>query len=166
MLASRVLPPIPPLPLTPVATFFSVPRRYVKSNMQVGDNSPQSPMDDAKPSRNLRKSSRVNEGRSAPTANPAERIQKEEPPSPAVASPRTTRKRLSSLVEVAEPEESGSPVEERPPPSATSAETPDFSGHVCLCQPEPKIPRPRNGKSDGSLFLNTTSFPIGPYDLK
>jgi hypothetical protein len=159
MLASRVLPTIPPLPLTPVATFFSVPRRYVKSNMQVGDNSPQSPMDDAKPSRNLRNSSRINEGRSAPT------IQKEEPPSPAVASPRTTRKRLSSLVEVAEPEESGSPVEERPLPSATSAGSPDFSGHVCLCQPEPKIPRPRNGESDGSLFLNT-SFPIGPYDLK
>ena len=133
--------------------------------MQVGDNSPQSPIDDAKSSQSLRKSSRINEGRSAPTSNPAERIQKEEPPSPAVASPRNTRKRLSSLVEVAEREDSGSPVEERPPPSATSAGSPEFSGHVCLCQPEPKIPRPRNGESDGSLFLNM-SFPIGPYDLE
>jgi hypothetical protein len=124
--------------------------------MQVGDNSSQSPTDDAKPSRSLRKSSRINEGRPAPTLNLAERIQKEEPPSPAVSSPRNTRKRLSSLVEVGEQEESGSPVEERPPPSATSAGSPDYSGHVCLCQPEPKIPRPRNGESDASLLLNTS----------
>jgi hypothetical protein len=159
MLASRVLPPIVlpfPLPPIPVATFFIVPRRNVKSNMQVGDNSPQSSVDEAKPSRNLRKSSRINESRSAPISNPAERVQKEEPLSPAVVSPKTAKKRLPSFVEVAEAEESGSPLEERPPPSATSAGSPDFSGHVCLCQPEPKIPRPRNGESDSSLFLNTS----------
>ncbi|KAF1835982.1 hypothetical protein BDW02DRAFT_578284 [Decorospora gaudefroyi] len=149
MLASRVLPPIvrtsPPLPPpTPVAVFFNVPRRYVKSSMHVGDKSPESPLDDAKPARSLRKSSRINESRAAPTSNPAERVQKEEPPSTAVTSPRTTRKRLSSLVEIPEREDFGSPTEERAPPSATSAGSPDFSGHVCLCQPEPKIPRPRN----------------------
>lgn len=61
-----------------------------------------------------------------------------------MASPRTTKKRLASVVEVAEREDSGSPSEERLPTSATPTGSPDFSGHVCLCQPEPKIPRPRN----------------------
>jgi hypothetical protein len=148
MLASRVLPPItrtsPPLPPTPVATFFNVPRRYVKSNMQVGDSSPQSPMKDAKP-RSLRKSSRIYETRLPPTSSPAECTKKDESLSPALTSPRT-KKRVASLMEVADREDSGSPIDDRPPPSATSMESPDFSGHVCLCLPEPKIPRPRNGE--------------------
>jgi hypothetical protein len=108
-------------------------------------------MDDAKPSRNLRKSNRISETRSAPTSNPtAERTKKDEQPeSPASSLPRGTRKIIASLIEVTGGEDSGSPTEDKPPPSATSAtarESPDFSGHICLCQPEPKIPRPRNGK--------------------
>ncbi|CAO2651064.1 Nn.00g093610.m01.CDS01 [Neocucurbitaria sp. VM-36] len=149
MLASRVLPPIvrpsPPLPPTPVATFFNVPRRYVKSNMQVGDNSPSTPMDDAKPSRSLRKSGRIQDSRSAPISSPVERTKRDELPSPALTSPRTTRKRLASVVEVVDGEdvvENDSPIDA--PPSATSTGSLEFSGHVCLCQPEPKIPRPRN----------------------
>ncbi|KAL1792369.1 hypothetical protein ACET3X_008876 [Alternaria dauci] len=118
--------------------------------MQVGDDSPVSPVDSAKPSRSLRKSSRIHETRSAPTFNPAtaERSKKEEQPvSPASSSPKATRKRPASLVAVHEKEDCDSPVDDKPPPSATSATamgSPDFSGHVCLCQPEPKIPRPRN----------------------
>ena len=169
ILASRMLPPIvrtsPPSLQTPVATFFHVPRRYVKSNMQVGDDSRESPMDDAKPSRNLRKSSRIHETRSAPTSNPtAERTKKDEQPmSPTSSSPRATRKRLASLIEVAQREDSSSPTEDKPPPSATSttAGSPDFSGHVCICQPEPKIPRPRNGKSVlYSLCSEYIFFPV------
>ena len=138
-------------PQVPVVTFFNVPRRYVKTSMQGGNKIPASPMDDSKSkaSRNLRKSSRIHETRSAPTSSCAvERTKKEESTLPASTSPRATRKRLASLIEVPGREESGSPVEEVPPPSATSttAASPDYAGHVCLCQPEPKIPRPRNGK--------------------
>lgn len=158
MLASRVLPPIvrsaTPLPPTPVATFFNVPRRYVKSNMQVGDNYPPSTMDDTKPSRNLRKSSRIHDSQVASTSNPAERSKQEDPPSPALTSPRTTRKRLASVVEVVDedtPPDNSSPIDV--PTSATSTGSPDFTAHVCLCQPEPKIPRPRNGESYIPLSL-------------
>ncbi|CAA9960255.1 NHP6B Chromatin-associated protein containing the HMG domain protein [Pyrenophora teres f. maculata] len=137
----------PRSPPPPVATFFHVPRRYVKTSMQGGDRSPAFPMDDSKPSRNLRKSSRIHETRSAPTSGSAtERTKKEEQTSLASMSPRATRKRLASFIEVPEREKSISPTEDLPPPSATSitATSPDFAGHVCLCQPEPKIPRPRN----------------------
>jgi len=171
MLASRVLPPIvwtltPSSPHSPpVATFFHVPRRYVKTNMQIGDTSPVSPVDDSKPSRNLRKSSRINETRPASTSSPtAERTKRDEPPaSPALSSPRTTRKRPSPLIEIDGADDLISPSDDKPPPSASSATAggePDFSGHVCLCQPEPKIPRPRNGKSILSSFvLDVRHFP-------
>lgn len=163
MLASRELPPIfrpPPLPPpTPVATFFNVPRRYVKSSMQVGDGSSASPADDTRPSRSLRKSSRINDSRSAPTTSPIERTKRDELPTlPAVTSPRSTKKRLASLEEVAngdETDEAPSPTDDKPPPSATSAGSPDFSNHVCLCLPEPKIPRPRNGKCNNFSLLQS-----------
>ncbi|KAF2848836.1 hypothetical protein T440DRAFT_400371 [Plenodomus tracheiphilus IPT5] len=153
MLASRVLPPIirstPPYPPpAPVATFFNVPRRYVKSNMQVGDSASASPSDDAKPSRSVRKSSRIHDSRSAPTSSPIERTKREElSASPAGTSQRSTKKRLASLegeVNGDEIDEASSPVDDKPPPSATSTGSGDFSNHVCLCLPEPKIPRPRN----------------------
>ncbi|KAF1852140.1 uncharacterized protein K460DRAFT_271563 [Cucurbitaria berberidis CBS 394.84] len=113
--------------------------------MQVGDDSPTTPMDDARPSRNLRKSGRTQDARSTSVSSPAERTKREELPSPALTSPRITRKRLASVVEVVDGEDSvenDSPIDA--PPSATSTGSLDFAGHVCLCQPEPKIPRPRN----------------------
>lgn len=173
MLASRVLPPIvrspPPLPQAPVATFFNVPRRYVKSNMQVGDNSTQSSLDDAKPSRGLRKSSRIHESRSTPTSSPIERTKREElPPSPALTSPRSSKKRLASMEGLVNDDGSSENAcldEDKPPPSATSTGSSDFSSHVCLCLPEPKIPRPRNGEY---IFLccQTPCYPIGWCDLE
>jgi hypothetical protein len=158
MLASRVLPPIirtsPPSPLLPVATFLNVPRRYIRSTMQTEQISPPSLMDDTKPSRNLRKSNRIQETRSASISDATtEQNHEEEPMSASASSPRIAKKRLTSLVEASESEESGSPTDEKPPPSAASTTTgsPDFVGHVCLCQPEPKIPRPRNGEFEISL---------------
>lgn len=41
-------------------------------------------------------------------------------------------------------DEISSPVDDKPPQSATSTASSDHTGHVCLCLPEPKIPRPRN----------------------
>jgi hypothetical protein len=170
MLASRVLPPIvrtltPSTTQTPpVAIFFHVPRRYVKTTMQNGDTSPVSPVDELKPPRSLRKSSRIIETRAAPTSAPtAERAKTEEQPaSPALSSPRATRKRIASLIEIDGVDDLASPTDDKPPPSATSATaggSPDFSGHVCLCQPEPKIPRPRNGKSLFPFVMRVRHFP-------
>jgi hypothetical protein len=154
MLASRVLPPIvrpsPPPPPSPVATFFHVPRRYVRSNMQLSDTPQSSSIDYVKRSRNLRKSNRIHDARLTPTSSPSQRAKEEEFPSPVLASPQLTRKRLGPLEETVNGEdqgESSSPTDTRSPPSATSTGSGELPQHVCLCQPEPKIPRPRNGES-------------------
>lgn len=131
--------------------------------MQVGDTSPVSPMDESKPSRNLRKSSRINETLPTSTSSPtAQRTKKDEPQvSPAMSSPRATRKRPSPLIEIDGVDDLVSPTDDKPPPSASSVTaggSPDFSGHVCLCQPEPKIPRPRNGKSMLCSFVSVRHF--------
>lgn len=160
MLATRVLPPIvrpssPPLP-APVATFFHVPRRYVRSNMQVGDTPIRSLTDGVKPSCSLRKSSRVQDARSMPTSGPMSRTNEEEIPSPVQTSPRSHRKRIAPIEESVHGEEyvdNSSPTDARSPQSTGSGEQ---SPHVCLCQPEPKIPRPRNGES--SLSLSAGGF--------
>ncbi|KAF2131075.1 hypothetical protein P153DRAFT_313377 [Dothidotthia symphoricarpi CBS 119687] len=112
--------------------------KYVKSNMQIDDSISQSPMDDTKSARNLRKGSGVQVPWSAG--------KEEEPASPpAVSSPRATRKRLVPLEEVkAEDFVDNGSMEDRCPPSATSTGSGELCGSVCLCQPEPKIPRPRN----------------------
>lgn len=72
----------------------------------------------------------------------------------------TTRKRNAGIVDEED--------EELESANSTPAHTPDNSGdlaiHVCICQPEPKIPRPRNGTFASSLtatyemFANPFSF--------
>lgn len=157
MLAGRLLPPIvrpsssrpsSPTPQSPVATFFNVPRRYVRSSMQVGDTSPTSSTDDVKRSRSLRKSNRIHDSKSGPTSSPLQRTKGEKLPSPAADSPRSTKKRSTHLEETINGDESEttSPTEMRSPHSAMSKGSGEPSPHVCLCQPEPKIPRPRNGE--------------------
>jgi hypothetical protein len=165
MLASRMLQPVvqssPPLHPLPIAIFFSVPRRYIKSTMRVQQASSQSPIDDSKSSHNLRKSSRIQETRSTLTIDSTTKLNhKEEPMSADGSSAQSTRRRPSSLMEISEGEESASPTDEKPPASATSAtaRSPDFAGHVCLCQPEPKIPRPRNGEFEHFLCLEGDLF--------
>jgi hypothetical protein len=178
MFASRVLPPIqsPPSPPLPVATFFNVPRRYVKSNMQVGgDSMAASPTDDSKPPRSMRKTSRAHNNnnnnnnipRSATAPDADGRAEQDsEPPSP-VASPRLPSKRPSSLAYKVTADDladgaNSPPNEAKTPPSTTSSgagangggpASVDFPTSVCLCQPEPKIPRPRNGESFYFCFL-------------
>jgi hypothetical protein len=159
MLASRILPPIvrpsSTPPAAPVATFFHVPRRYVKSSMQVGDSLTDSSNEDVKSSRSLRKSSRIHDVRHAPTSSPMIRTKGEDMPSPGPASPRPTRKRIVSLEETVgdgQVPEYHISTNLRSPQSATSLGSGDFSPHVCLCQPEPKIPRPRNGECSALVF--------------
>lgn len=166
MLASRVLPPIvrtsSSSPSLPVATFFNVPRRYVRSTMQTEHHSAESPIDGAKPSRTLRKSSRIHDARSTSICSLTTEHNIEEPASADTLSPQISRKRLASLMEGSGSEDSDSLVDDKPPSSAmaTAVGPPDFAGHVCLCQPEPKIPRPRNGEFAISLCPMKTSFPI------
>jgi hypothetical protein len=172
MLASRVLPPIvrppSPSPPTPVATFFHVPRRYVKSNMQVGDTPSNHSVEDVKRSRNLRKSNRIHDARPTPTSSPMQRTKEEDLTSSALTSPPSIRKRLVPLEEVTNGEgsvETGTSADIRSPSSATSNGSGEPCQHVCLCQPEPKIPRPRNGKLR-LLCLYILLFVIGGIDTK
>jgi len=171
MLAGRVLPPILQAPpphssVPPVATFFNIPRRYVRSNMQVGDNaSLHSPMEDMESPRSLRKSSRIHELRSFAPTSPVQHAKEAQLPSPASSSPRSSKKRIASFdIEAngAMAMESDSSTDHRVPASASSTGSGELSGHVCLCQPEPKIPRPRNGKSD-SFFSLSPVFVSGGY---
>jgi hypothetical protein len=163
MLASRVLPPIvrPPSssPPSPVATFFHVPRRYVRSNMQVGDTTSNTSLDDVKRSRNLRKSNRINDTKPAPTSSPFQRTKEEKLPSPALTSPRSTKKRLAPLEGAINGEDVvdiNGPPDLHTPRSPVPNGSEDLSPHVCLCQPEPKIPRPRNGESVYALFAGAS----------
>jgi hypothetical protein len=164
MLAGRELPPIvrppPPPPSSPVATFFHVPRRYVRSNMQVGDTPQNSSIDDVKRSRNVRKSNRIHDAKSTPTSSPVQRA-KEEFPSPVLTSPRSIRERLAPLEGTVNGDDRvgcNSPSDIRSPPSATSTGSGELSQHVCLCQPEPKIPRPRNGKLAALFVFKSVQF--------
>ncbi|KAF2873234.1 hypothetical protein BDV95DRAFT_593593 [Massariosphaeria phaeospora] len=146
MLANRVLPPIlrPPSPPLPVATFINIPRRYVRSNMQIDDDPSRSSNEDANSVRNLRKNSRLHDGQTGSTSSPVHRTKEE--PSPTSSPPRALRKQVLSFeneVNGGGPVEENSPMDPMAPPSASSVGSGDF-GHVCLCQSEPKIPRPRN----------------------
>lgn len=154
MLAGRVLPPPHPRPPSPPAvTFYHIPRRYNRSNMQVGENgSSYSPAEDVKSPRSSRRGNRFYELRSAPTSSPALNGSKDDIPSPdsSVSSPKWRKKRKSTSHDDLNGAESGDG--DSPLDSRTSNVSPAGSEeHVCLCQPEPKIPRPRNGKSDHSL---------------
>lgn len=154
-MASCVLPPIRSSspPPSPIVTFFSVPRRYVKSNMQVGEDTSQTPTGEGKPGRSLRKSTRIQVPKSAPNISPVQVTKEEEQTTP--SSPRSTRKENPSIEATEDSGESadiGSPVDIKTPASAGSVASSDHSPHVCLCQPEPKIPRPRNGESQILLF--------------
>lgn len=159
MLAGRVLPPIHPRPSSPpLATFYNIPRRYARSSMQAIENNPShSSMDDVKPVRSLRKTNKSNERRSAPTSEPAPKGDIELPsPASSNASLALGKKRSATSQDDVNGVDSGDvsdPEHSRVPGSAASSP----GEHVCLCQPEPKIPRPRNGKSD-VLFVTDGSY--------
>ena len=156
MLAGRVLPPIHPRPSSPpLATFYNIPRRYARSNMQAIENIPSHPsMDDGKSTRSLRKTNKTYERRSAPTSDPAQKADIELP-SPALsnASLAHGKKRGAASQDDAESGDLSDP--ENPGVTGSASSSP--GEHVCLCQPEPKIPRPRNGKCD-VLFVSDGGY--------
>jgi hypothetical protein len=88
--------------------------------------------------------------RSASSPNPARHSKDIQSPSPQTPPTRVTRKRTASLVDTTG---SKARLEDCSPPSSResnrmpSVGAGEFAGHVCLCQPEPKIRRPRNGES-------------------
>ncbi|KAF2740927.1 hypothetical protein EJ04DRAFT_558312 [Polyplosphaeria fusca] len=98
-------------------------------------------MDDGKYTRSLR--SRHTDSQ---TTSPVGSVEQQQLPSPAPTSPRLARKRASSFDDDVNGEDhaSSSPTDTRDLPSASSAGSGELPGHVCLCQPEPKVPRPRN----------------------
>ncbi|KAF2190720.1 hypothetical protein K469DRAFT_736478 [Zopfia rhizophila CBS 207.26] len=96
-------------------------------------------------SADLRESSRTNLSRAAATPS---RTKEPRAPSPAQEYPtRVTRKRAASLndgVNGNDSVDADSPTDPRNIQSASLTGSEELSEHVCLCQPEPKIPRPRN----------------------
>ncbi|KAF2749051.1 hypothetical protein M011DRAFT_323837 [Sporormia fimetaria CBS 119925] len=152
MLASRTLPPIaslasprpdhhpPPLAANQsVVSFTYVPRQYTKTKMRTASGSL---VEETQLSPRLRKSTRVNDFRASGAPSPVDRI-KNEGPTSAPLSPRSSRKRAAPLatgLNGVDFEDADSPVDSRHPYSATG----DIPGQMCMCLPEPKIPRPRN----------------------
>ncbi|KAF2994055.1 hypothetical protein E8E13_001668 [Curvularia kusanoi] len=113
--------------------------------MQVGDDDLPPSTEGGNAGRNLRKSTRIQIPKSAPNSSPVQRIEEEEQPT--LSSPQSARKPnppLGTEVTIGDSVESDSPTEVKTPASVGSTGSGDLSPHVCLCQPEPKIPRPRN----------------------
>ncbi|KAF2446724.1 hypothetical protein P171DRAFT_238165 [Karstenula rhodostoma CBS 690.94] len=143
MLAGRVLPPIHPRSFSPpLATFYNIPRRYARLNMQAVENTPShSSMDDMKHERSMRKTNKSYERRSAPTSDPAQKADIELPsPASSNASLAQGKKRSAASQDDVDGADLGELEHSRGTESASSSP----GEHVCLCQPEPKIPRPRN----------------------
>ncbi len=64
---------------------------------------------------------------------------------------RMLRKRLGSLTSR---EEKESELGDKSPRNIDDSLA-DSAAHVCLCQPDPKIPRPRNGEHGSSFMLSS-----------
>ena len=79
-----------------------------------------------------------------------------EPPPPSAADEpthvpsdggRVSRRREYSLADVYQGNPAGAPTTTRSPPDSDERARPSVSpSQVCLCQPDPKVPRPRNGE--------------------
>lgn len=61
---------------------------------------------------------------------------------------RTTRKRTAGIVE--EEDKDADLIE--PTSAHTRQSSGDSAAHVCICQPDPKIPRPRNGTFSSTIL--------------
>jgi hypothetical protein len=121
--------------------------------MQAGDVT-SSNAEHPKHTKTLRNSNRALQIDTTSIASQNERKNSQGPTS-APSSPQTSGKRVFSFdqdVNGGDSEVTESQFDPDIPMSASSTGSGELSGHVCLCQPEPKIPRPRNGRSD--FFLN------------
>ncbi|KAF1977654.1 hypothetical protein BU23DRAFT_451717 [Bimuria novae-zelandiae CBS 107.79] len=110
--------------------------------MQAVNNVPSRlPMDDVKPLQSIRQGSTIYELRSSPTSNPAQKLEHELPsPASSTYSARHGKKRSRDEANSVELGDLSDPEHSRAPRSGTSSP----GDYVCLCQPEPRIPRPRN----------------------
>ena len=89
-----------------------------------------------------RRASSTNSSRSQPRSPGLSRGSKT-PLTPEESPPfRTTRKRSAGIVDQEDKAIDHSDIS----PAHTRNSSGDSTAHVCICQPDPKIPRPRNGK--------------------
>lgn len=130
--------------------------------MQAVDHAPSRlPIEDVKPPRGLRKANQSYERRFAPTSDPGQKADIELPsPASSNASLAHGKKRSAASQDDVNGAEAGelSDREHSRAPGSTSSSPGE---HVCLCQPEPKIPRPRNGESD-VLFVTDGGYRSAP----
>ena len=83
-------------------------------------------------------------------------IQSEKQQSPSSPPARLNRKHVASLdiVEVNSPAISELSI------SSPRSDPANSASHVCLCQPDPKIPRPRNGTFNASVGISESFLPF------
>ncbi|KAH8730491.1 hypothetical protein GQ44DRAFT_606489 [Phaeosphaeriaceae sp. PMI808] len=115
--------------------------------MHIGDAPTKSPTDDVIPSRSLRKSTRIHDAKPTPASSPTQRAKEEEVSSSVPPSSQSAQKRAAPVDEVVNREDtfSNDRVADNPSPqTVVLSGSGESSPHICLCQPEPKIPRPRN----------------------
>jgi hypothetical protein len=117
--------------------------------MPLANNAPDHEMEGVNTSPRQRKSSRISGKSTAASSDLARNSRDAQAPSSALSSPKVARKRTSSSEDDPNSmgsDHEGSLVDSKPPHGTTSIIPGELSGHICLCQPEPKIPRPRNGE--------------------
>lgn len=87
------------------------------------------------------------------SSSPSGRDPSKTPLTPEESPPfsRTTRKRTATIVEAEDKDINFADAY----PTHTSSDSGEV--HVCICQPEPKIPRPRNGMSSRDACRSSTS---------
>lgn len=83
-------------------------------------------------------------------------VQSEKQQSPPSPPARLNRKRAASLEIV----EANSPAISELSISSPRSDPANSASHVCLCQPDPKIPRPRNGTCNAFIRISDSFLPF------
>ena len=146
MFYHRVLPPTSALSTTTPTTFYRAPgpdSLIQHKIMTSGVSSGQARKTTIQPS--FRKPVSLTTRNRRPSPDVETEQEYPDPITNTTSSGPSTRKRTSSQVSIEELRHSGRSV---PPLSASSeaSRSTDSPKDVCLCQADPKVPRPRNGK--------------------
>lgn len=137
----RVLPPLPVAPLNEhnpdiAVQYFPFLRRTAMTSQATGQ---------ASKSNTTKQSSQISENpglKRETTSSSADSMEDEEEP------PKRARSSSPTLISR---ENSQMPSDSKESPASLQGESP--TSEVCLCQPDPKVPRPRNGMLSSNILF-------------